>query len=246
MATFGIEGIRYFSSFRRNNESQPGDLTYVFNICNGLSRKLRGAGHSKKFYLANQDCGEQDLSEPAGASPSDRDVFADSVDLYWIYTHGTNARGYPALFFNSTRNDWSTTGDFWSLGNQRLCWLFIYGCQTVDRSSTSSLVSVFQGLHALCGAWGNMYDGWTVDDVGDDVGDHLIQGHTIREAWLDGVSDWWVDNHPIIVCAETSATQSGGVIDWSATTMFNERLPAPQTGSGPIGATWLSVWWAEG
>src|SRR5262245_50514429 len=39
MATFGVEGIRYFSHLRATGlvaNGGPEDLTYVFNICNGF------------------------------------------------------------------------------------------------------------------------------------------------------------------------------------------------------------------
>ncbi len=59
-------------------------------------------------------------------------------------------------------------------------------------------------------AWDNMYDGITTDECGEDVGDNLTDGDTVSESWIDGVSDWWVDNHPITVCVGDSATWNGG------------------------------------
>ncbi len=51
MASFGVEGIRYFSNFRKSGAGTGAeDLTYVFNICNGFDEKLRDAGHTRKFY----------------------------------------------------------------------------------------------------------------------------------------------------------------------------------------------------
>jgi hypothetical protein len=41
MATFGIEGIRHFAALRASGtirSTTAGDLTYVFNICDGLRR----------------------------------------------------------------------------------------------------------------------------------------------------------------------------------------------------------------
>jgi hypothetical protein len=38
MANFGIEGIRYFGNLRNSGTGKADDLTYVFNICNGLDR----------------------------------------------------------------------------------------------------------------------------------------------------------------------------------------------------------------
>jgi hypothetical protein len=41
MARFGIEGIRYFGAARAAGVSTAEDLTYVFNVCNGLDSALR-------------------------------------------------------------------------------------------------------------------------------------------------------------------------------------------------------------
>ena len=59
-----------------------------------------------------------------------------------------------------------------------------------------------------------MYDGTTTDECGEDVGDNLISGDTISDSWIDGVSDWWVDNHPITVCVGDAATWNNGNIRW--------------------------------
>jgi len=36
LATFGIEGIRYFANARAQGVASVSDFTYTFNICNGL------------------------------------------------------------------------------------------------------------------------------------------------------------------------------------------------------------------
>ena len=43
MARFGIEGIRRFGAARAAGFDAD-DLTYVFNICNGMDDQLRDAG----------------------------------------------------------------------------------------------------------------------------------------------------------------------------------------------------------
>jgi hypothetical protein len=60
-----------------------------------------------------------------------------------------------------------------------------------------------------------MFDGITTDECGEDVGDDLTDGDTISESWIDGVSDWWVDNHPIAVCVCDTATWNGGKVQWN-------------------------------
>ncbi len=63
MATFGIEGIRYFANAQANKVTTAADFTYTFNICNGLDEALRDAGHTRGFYWANQDCWESDIRD---------------------------------------------------------------------------------------------------------------------------------------------------------------------------------------
>jgi len=95
---FGIEGIRYFDAFRANSGYSADDLTYVFNICNGLDEKLRGSGDTRQFYWANNDCWEIDLrSNNFGVTD---DSWSDNVDLFFILTHGTNEGGNAKLAYN--------------------------------------------------------------------------------------------------------------------------------------------------
>jgi len=250
MAKFGIEAV---SRFARLREFMPsaGDLHYIFGICNDLSSRLERAGHAKRFYLVNDDVWERhlkDASTGSGPSAGLDSTHADNVDLFLIVTHGSNAGGITTLYFNSTNEGLSSSSDQWSLGDQSLRWLLVYGCKTIDRSAINQLLPVFKGLRSYCGAWGNMYDGWTVDDVGKDLANNLLEGDTTRHAWLDGVSDWWLDNHPITVCAETTDTRDGDDIDWSRTTLYNDRVPT--AAAAPPGLlphrTWLSYAWAEG
>jgi uncharacterized protein DUF6345 len=93
------------------------------------------------------------------------------------------------------------------LGEDWNCeWVMAYSCDTVDLNNVGGIWNIFAGLHMYCGAWGLMWDGPTTDECGEDVGDNLTGGDTVAHAWIDGVSDWWVDNHPITVCVGNSAT----------------------------------------
>jgi hypothetical protein len=82
----------------------------------------------------------------------------------------------------------------------------------------------FAGLHMFCGAWDNMYDGITTDECGEDVGDNLTDGETVADSWIDGVSDWAVDNHPIVVCVGDAATWNGGNIRWDLSYIDRDHL----------------------
>lgn len=246
MATFGIEGMRYFPNARAAGVEVE-DLTYVFNICNGLDEELRDAGHTRTFYWANRDCWEIDLRSSSMGGIDDQ--WSDDVDLFFILTHGNNQDGNAILAYDVNLNEWIGNSSNWRAGNLNLEWLMIYGCKTVDRSNVGGLANVFQRLHELCGAYDNMWDGLTTDEVGEDVGDNLTSGDTVVSSWIDGVSDWYVDNHPIVVAAEERSTWNGGDVVWDRTTLNRDHLHGHGTTVHdiyPADKYWLSWRWAEG
>jgi Family of unknown function (DUF6345) len=247
MGTFGIEGIRYFDALRASGVAYADDLTYVFNVCNGLDRELRATGHTRTFYLANNDCWETDLrSTTVGGND---DSWSDNVDLFFIYTHGNHASGNALLAYNVNINNWIGNSSTWHLGNIHIEWLLVYGCHTIDLGNPLSFWQTFQRIHEFCGAWGDMWDGTTTDEVGEDVGDNLTSGDAVNSAWIDGVSDWWVDNHPIVIAAERADTWNGGNPNWSQTTMNLDHLWGHGTTVPdifPSDKYWLSWRWAEG
>lgn len=249
MATFGVEGIRHFANLRASGEvSKADDLTYIFNICNGFDEELRDAGHTRRFYWAERDVWEIDLRDRTVGGIDDD--WADDVDIFFISTHGGYWDDEGHLAYDVNRNSWVGDSSNWRLGdNWNLEWLLIYGCHTVDRNNPLAHWNVFQKLHAFCGAWGDMWDGITTDEVGEDVGDNLTDGKTVKSSWIDGVSDWWVDNHPIVIAAERQSTWNGGNFDWSNTTLYRDHFWGHGTTVGDISAGdkyWLSWWWAEG
>lgn len=94
-----------------------------------------------------------------------------------------------------------------------------------------------------------MYDGITTDECGEDVADNLTDGDTVSSAWIDGVSDWWVDNHPIVVGPGTSAAWNGGNVRWNLSPhntdhIWGEGSTAADLAPGQQGCL---LWrWAEG
>lgn len=251
MGTFGVEGIRNFANLRAsgmNFKKKPEDLPYTFNICNGIYRELKNAGHTCRFYWANRDCWEIDLRRTDHGGIDDD--WADNVDLFFICTHGNHdSNGKPLLAYDINRNDWIGNAIHWHLGNRQCEWLMMYACSTIDLNNVLGVWDVFQRLHEICGAWDYMYWGWTTEECGEDVGDNLTDGDAVSSAWLDGVSDWWVDNHPIVVAAEREISWNNGNFLWALTTMNRDHL----WGHGntvsdifPSDKYWISWRWAEG
>ncbi|MFC5509836.1 DUF6345 domain-containing protein [Massilia jejuensis] len=224
MARFGVEAIRYFNHARAAGVSTAGDLTYTFNRSNGFDAKLRSAGHARAFYWANTDCWESDIRDvdQGGADRS----WVDDVDLYWQETHGGHeADGRARMLYDAPRTEWRTYSNRWQLGEDwNNEWVMAYSCETVKRDRVTGLWNIFARMHIYCGGWGTMWDGITTDECGEDVADNLTDGDTVSQAWHNGVSDWYVDNHPITVCVGNAATWNGGAIRWDLSTLNRDHL----------------------
>ncbi|MFC2169958.1 DUF6345 domain-containing protein [Acidobacteriota bacterium] len=249
MARFGIEGIRYFSNARAAGINVR-DRTYVFNNCNGLKRSLENSGHWCRFYHQNRDCWEVDMRDESQFGGIDSEI-VEEVYLFYISSHGSNLNGNARINYDIAEDNWISVSDTWRLGDSRgvLNWLLIWGCSTIDRQRINSFWDVFQGLHMICGAWDSMVDSFTVDEAGEDIGNNLTDGKTVAESWIDGVSDWAVDNHPIVIAIENERSWNGGNYDWLRSTLDRDHL----NGHGntvrdilPDRKYWISYWWAEG
>jgi hypothetical protein len=214
-ASFGVEAIRHFGNARANDISSAADLTYTFNRSNGFDQELRNAGHTRSFYFAEQDCWENDLQD-TGSGGDDRN-FSDDVDIFWIETHGNHtADGQARLLYDIPQDQWRTFSGTWELGEDwNAEWIMAYSCDTAVLPTITGLWNIFAGLHLYCGAWDKMFDGLTTDECGEDVADDLTDGDTVADSWIDGVSDWWVDNHPVVVGPGTPAAWNGGNIRWN-------------------------------
>jgi hypothetical protein len=249
MATFGIEAVRTVANARAAGITTAGDLTYTFNRSNGFDSELRAAGHTRRFYFGNRDCWENDIRD-TDQGGDDRN-WVDNVDIFWIEAHGNRTSdGQARMLYDIDRNNWRTFSGTWQLGeNWNAEWIMAFSCKTVDRNNVTGLWNIFAGLHIYCGAWDNMYDGTTTDECGEDVADNMTDGDPVSEAWIDGVSDWWVDNHPITVCVGDSATWNGGNINWGLSHLNRDHLWGHGTVNPDLSPSQQAclLWrWAEG
>jgi hypothetical protein len=205
------------------NANGPDDSSYTFNICNGFFNVLSKRGHNIKFYHGGDDCWESHLRDEslnlAGGSAGGSDYkWADDVDLFFICTHGYNQSGTPVLDYNTKKDDFNGYGTKWRLGNGRrhhgLTTLMLCACDTTELKYPNECWDIFQGLNEICCSYGGIYDYFGTEEIGRDVAQNLIDGHTIADAWLDGVSDGWLDNHPIVIGAndERSYDKNGHLI----------------------------------
>jgi hypothetical protein len=222
--SYGIEAIRYFSHARAAGVSTAGDFRYSFNRGNGFYDKLSDAGHTASFYFVNTDVWETDIRDAdQGGEDS---TYVDTVDICWIDTHGNHTASGAVLLYDTAHTDWRGRSQQWQLGEagNDLEWLMVYACDTVNRNNVNPLGTIFGGLHIYCGAYDLMWDSPTTDECGEDVGDNLVSGDTVSYSWMDGVSDWAVDNHPITVCPADAATWNNGNVLWERSILNRDHL----------------------
>ena len=199
MVTFGIEGIADFSNSRKNGFKRS-DLGGVFAICNEFGKVLRRARHTQEFYYDDTLCEERDLRarEFKGQDYS----VADNVDLFLIVTHGGHDDDDINLAFDTKKACWNAYSKDWILGDKKLKWLMMYSCSTIDKKNYESCWNIFHNLHEICGAYGPMWFAPSTAESGENVAENLIDGKTVADAWLEGVSDWAHNNRPIVVAAD--------------------------------------------
>ena len=257
---FGVEGVRHYPNFRRENdltEKDAPDLDYVFNITNGVYNTLRAAGYPCNFYWADTDAWAKDLiaSENGGLDES----MSDDVDLYFFnghsYTEVPDGDG-AALVFDSKKDDWSSSSTTWGLGDLDAEWLVLYTCDTfkhlIDPNNTSiskpdriwpNYGNIFNGLHLILASYGEMYNGSSYAHIGQAFAENLVDGDTLKSAWLDATG---VDNSPGVLSAERQETWADGQPNWATTTMESDHY----WGRGNVNAdisrpdvSWLGFWW---
>lgn len=229
-ARIGVEWIEHFSNARATGDfTGAQDLSTPYYIAEFLAWGLEDAGHQVAFrrregWVEERHLREGALSEGSGGAGQDH-LFADRVDLYLIATHGTYKDRVLSLLFDTEKDAWTGRSADWAFGNNcDLEWLLIFGCHSIDKDDVLAHHHLFKGLHLMCGAYGWMYDSWTVSEAGGDLADNLSAGMPVSEAWMDGVSDWFVENHPCVISVERQETWRNGKPDWGATTMRSDHL----------------------
>jgi Family of unknown function (DUF6345) len=247
---FGIEAIEKFHALDAAT-NQPEEfnvqLHYMYDITNGLHDELAAAGYTPRFYYTERDCWELDLRS-AEFGGLDAEV-ADSVDLFFIGTHGNLGEAGSFVSFDTPRDDWNSWSTHWRLGDGDLEWLALFGCHSIDHSNPGLHWDVFQGLHLMLGSWRDMHTGWTLRDVGCAFAHDLLDGDTVAAAWIGGVGDWWVDNHPAVLSAERASTWNDGRPRRARGTMARDHFPGRGTtvrDVRPDQLAWIDVKWATG
>ena len=244
MISYGIEGIAEFDFARRQGfvVEDPFFTSVPEDFDKGL-KKYKHIG----WFLPNDYCKEKHLRD---RTKNGQDM-ADSVNLFFIETHGSNDKGIISLMFNNKQDNLFAHSSDWRLG-QECNWLMLHSCSTLDLNYISELLPIFQNLHEICGAYGSVNNFFTTDEMGEKLADNLTEkGKPVADAWIDSLEDWLTNNSPMVVAAENrdSIDPITGMADWSSTTMSRDHLSGHGTTVADIPNSdiyWLSVKWKEG
>lgn len=224
MALIGIEYLDRFADARAAAGITGGeDLSSPYYIANWLGPTLADGGHTVKFLRNNHQVAERHMRD--ASQQGDDAQHADSVDLYFIMTHGHYKDGECKLLYDNQVDHWVGESKTWRFGDGcNMEWLMICGCRSIDANNVLQHLDVFQRLHLFCGAYGDMIDSFTIDEAGSDIANNLLNGYTVCDAWGEGLEDWWANNHQMVLSVELQWTYNNGDVLWEETILGCDHL----------------------
>jgi hypothetical protein len=153
----------------------------------------------------------------------DDNKYADSVDLYFIISHGDYTNGELLLLFDTKVDDWFGHSKTWKFGDTcNMEWLLIYSCDSIDGDHVQQHLHLFRRMHLFCGSYGDMFDSFTIDEVGEDSANNLTSGKTVTDSWEMACR---TGGSPIIrwFSVENRISYNNGDVDWEATMIRDVR-----------------------
>ncbi|MBI4511073.1 MAG: hypothetical protein HY698_15680 [Deltaproteobacteria bacterium] len=196
-------------------------LDYVWNRCGWFNNELDDTD-SKIFYYNLH--GTKSLWETSWDQN-----YLDNVNLFYSSTHGGAWSG-SAVYAMWDDGDLAYTSSM-RLGDESygLSIMSTYSCDTLKLDG--QLINRWRntmrgGLRYVTGSHDTLWDGLTTDETGEDYADELQKSNTIRYAWRDGNSDWYVDNDVAVMTtglnsSDCSSRRSG--MKWQNYTSYNRR-----------------------
>ena len=132
----------------------------------------------------------------------------DQVNLVYVNTHGGgwSDKSVWSMWDSFTRADSLAM----RLGDQSYgASIFsTYACETLkfnDGKQWTRMGNIFRGgLRIATGSHDKVYDSVTTNEVGEDYADNLQKQLTIKYAWKDGNSDWYVDQDITVMATGTN------------------------------------------
>jgi len=264
VASIGIEVITEFSNYRKANGNVVIDLPGFKYFFYGFAKRLLDNNHKIEFFKPDTQCEEIHLKDTTFNGSDEK--FAETVDLFFIGTHGYNKGSNIRIAYDTKKDEWEGDSTYWRLGNKKLKWLLVWGCSTIDLNNPLGLWDVFENIHQICSAHQDIevltftskdpstgkvtvYNN-TYGPFGDDLAEMLTDGHTVAEAWLSGmnhsISYGYFPN--IVVCAENKITWGNGSPIWPLTNLNNDHLLGEGFTVSNVSKAnkyWLSWQWIE-
>lgn len=177
-------------------------LDHVWKRCGWFNDELDDTDH-KIFYF--------DLhgAEWWWEGPGDQ-LSLDNVHLFYSSTHG-GAWSTKSVWAMWDDGSLASSADM-RLGDESygLSIFSTYACKTLkfsDDKMWARMGPIFRGgLRYATGSHDLLYDSVTTDETGEDFADDLQKGKSIRFAWKDANSDWWVDNDVTVMTTGTDSS----------------------------------------
>lgn len=172
-------------------------LPYAWSVCSGFKNEI---GNNQFYYNLHG-------LEPYFETTGDQ-YLPETVDIYFVGTHGGAWSG-RAVWAMWDDGSLASSNEMW-LGNedQGLSILSTYSCETLKHDDiVGRYLNIMKGgLRYTTGSHDTFWYGWTTDEVGEDYAENLNDGDSIRNAWRDGVSDWYFDNQATVMTTGNSAS----------------------------------------
>ncbi len=211
---YGEAGVACQKSYQNNWQST---LNYAWKNCSGFVNEI---GNNQFYYnLAG--------AKPYWETPLDQ-YEPETVDIYYSETHGGAGDG-RAIWAMWDQGALADSRNMW-LGNenQGLSIFSTYSCATLKHDDIiGRYKSIMKGgLRYTTGSHDKFYDGSTTDEVGEDYADNLNDGDSIRYAWRDGVSDWYVNQDATVMTTGTTASDCSyrrANMKWTNYNSFSRR-----------------------
>jgi hypothetical protein len=194
-------GVEWVENF--HDPCNQVNLSFVRDQAEGFYNHMGGFGHGQVFNWGNDNAWETDYRHPDFGGDSLN--WSDNVHFCFFDSHGGNLGNVLSLSFAVAHTMCSAPSTQWRLGSRKLKWIVFAGCDAVNNTDASHIVSVWagpmQGVHIVCGYIGSSQDAWWSNDLGKDFADDISTRASIATAWCDRAYSFWLGDDAIAIAA---------------------------------------------
>jgi hypothetical protein len=191
-----------------------GSLPWAYDRCDMFTAQMKKTDQSQFQYTLKWGATGFTVDDGSAGQGG-----VDSVDLFWVNTHGgvgsvvdknNNVVGFNArlaLYNKNTR----ARSDEWRFGDNghQARILSQYACKTltIDDKAFDRWDQVFKGgLQLATGSHGTLWDAPSTDEVGETYAANLQAGISVKWSWFDGIQDWYFDQDVAIYASSSGPT----------------------------------------